>query len=353
MANNFNIKIEGISAGTDNLVITAQADGYKENSANVAITVEDRPITTLTLDSESGSCTWGESVSVIANTNASAISVTDNNSDVATSSVDGFNITFNALKSGTATFTITSQAEDAEAVSVTYTLTVNQKEVTITVDEESKSLYVGSAGTISLETNGSAYEAVSSDNEVISITESGALAEGKATISFSALKEGSASITITATGDDMITATKVVSINSLALGATDLSLDKNSLELYAGFSGTVNATTSAETISVTDNNSDIATSSVEGKVITINALAVGTATFTVSAQAEGKVVTTAEISVVITEQPTTELSSDTQSIEKLYVGDSQVITITTNAESINVVAEKGGIVTFEVSKVEI
>ena len=82
----FDIIFTGVKAGSTYAEVKAQAEGAEAVSQNVDITVTEKPATTLILSSNSVSVEEGSTASITAETNASSIDVTVNDTEIATAS---------------------------------------------------------------------------------------------------------------------------------------------------------------------------------------------------------------------------------------------------------------------------
>ncbi|WP_288550116.1 hypothetical protein [uncultured Brachyspira sp.] len=109
--------------GSSNIIIEAQAAGREKTSATIPIQIKERPITTLTLSSQSGNVKQGETISITAETNADAITAKINNSN-AQISVSGKTIKITGKNVGTSVITVTACLPNSIPVTRQYNLNI-------------------------------------------------------------------------------------------------------------------------------------------------------------------------------------------------------------------------------------
>ena len=109
--------------GNSNIIIEAQASRKEKASITVPIQIKERPITTLTLSSQSGEVKQDETISITADTNADTIEAQINNSN-AQISVSGKTINIIGKNVGSSIITVKAQIPNSLEVSKNYNLNI-------------------------------------------------------------------------------------------------------------------------------------------------------------------------------------------------------------------------------------
>lgn len=109
--------------GNSNIIIEAQASGREKASITVPIQIKERPITTLTLSSQSGEIKQNETLSITAETNADTIEAQINNSN-AQISVSGKTINITGKNVGSSIITVTACIPNSIPVTIKYNLNI-------------------------------------------------------------------------------------------------------------------------------------------------------------------------------------------------------------------------------------
>ena len=109
--------------GSSNIIIEAQASGREKASVTVPIQIKERPITTLTLSSQSGEVKQDETISITAETNADSIEAQINNSN-AQISVSGKTINITGKNVGSSIITVTACIPNSIPVTRQYNLNI-------------------------------------------------------------------------------------------------------------------------------------------------------------------------------------------------------------------------------------
>lgn len=109
--------------GSSSIIIEAQASGREKASVTVPIQIKERPITTLTLSSQSGEVKQDETISITAETNADSIEAQINNSN-AQISVSGKTINITGKNVGSSIITVKAQIPNSLEVSKNYNLNI-------------------------------------------------------------------------------------------------------------------------------------------------------------------------------------------------------------------------------------
>lgn len=272
-------QVTALNEGSTSLTITAQADGATEKTSNVSIAVTAVKLTGIEVETQPTKTKYyvGDTIDLSGLT----LKCTYNNGT--TTTIDsGYTYTPETI----ATAGDISVAIIYEGQATMITLTA--EEVTLTglsvKTEPTKTDYtIGD----SIDLSGLVLEASYNNGETKEV-DSGYTYDIQ-----TADAEGELTITITYEG---LTATIKVNVEK---PETTLVLSSDTIEITEGDTGEITVETNADSIQVTDNNGDIATSSVSDKTITITGVAIGDATFTVTAQADGCKEATATITATI------------------------------------------------------
>ncbi len=287
-------KVTALKAGTATITVTTK-DGSKKATCAITVKAKVIPVTGVTLDASAMEVDEGFSFMLTATVNpdnATDKSVTWSSSDatVATVSQTG---EVTGVKKGTATITVTTNNGGKTA---TCTVTVIARVASVSLDKNTLELAEGEFATLVAtvlpeNANEKSVTWSSSDEAVAKVDQTGKV---------TAVKKGTATITVTTTDGGKTASCTVTVIAKVA----SVSLDKNEMELTEGESATLTATVLPENAndkSVTWSSSDEAVATVDqtGKVTAVKK---GTATITVTTNDGGKTATCA----VTVKRPTTE-----------------------------------------------
>ncbi|MBR1641517.1 MAG: Ig-like domain-containing protein [Butyrivibrio sp.] len=183
------------SAGTAK--ITVKADGY--NDASVSITVNEADKKNMTLSATSLSIKMGENGKITVSSGPSSFNVKSSDEKIAKVASDG---TITPVAEGSATITFSADGYNDATATVTVgkadkkDMTLSVKELTIAINEKGK---------ITISSGPSSFTIKSSDEKIAKVASDGTItgvAEGKATITFSAdgYNDAAATVTVTKTG---------------------------------------------------------------------------------------------------------------------------------------------------------
>ena len=289
-----NGKVTALKAGTATITVTTK-DGGKKATCAITVKLKVIPVTGVTLDASAMEVDEGFSFMLTATVNpdnATDKSVTWSSSDAAVATVSQTG-EVTGVKKGTATITVTTNDGGKTA---TCTVTVIARVASVSLDKDALELAEGESSTLTAtiapdNANEKSVTWSSSDEAVAKVDQTGKV---------TAVKKGTATITVTTTDGGKTASCTVTVIAKVA----SVSLDKNEMELTEGESATLTATVLPENAndkSVTWSSSDEAVATVDqtGKVTAVKK---GTATITVTTNDGGKTATCA----VTVKRPTTE-----------------------------------------------
>ena len=272
-----------VGAGQTTITATAADSSNVTGTCTVTVSAATVAVSSITLSQTSLNLSVGaEPVTLNATVlpeTANNRSVTWSSSNTGVATVDGGVVTI----VGAGQTTITATAADGSNVTGTCTVTVSAATVavsSITLSQTNLNLSVG-AEPVTLTATVAPAEAT--DKTVTWSSSDATVAKvegGKVT----ALKEGSATITVTANGDTNVTATCAVKVSAATVSVTSVTLDKTNLELEVNGTYTLTATVApnnATDKTVTWTSSDATIAKVENGKVT--ALKDGTATITAKA----------------------------------------------------------------------
>ena len=312
-------KVIAVAPGTATITITAKDGSEKSNSCTVTVT---QPVTGITLNQTSLSLKTGGSATLTATvspSNASNKGLTWKSSDTSVATVDS-NGKITAVAVGSATITVTTK--DGSGKSNSCTVTVTQPVTGISLNKTSLSLKTGGSATLTATVSPSnasnkGLTWKSSDPAVVTVD-----SNGKVT----AVAVGSATITVTAKDGSGKSASCSVTVTQPVTGIT---LNKTSLSLKIGESATLTATVSPSNASNKgliwkSSDTSVATVDSNGK---ITAVAVGSATVTVTAKDGSGKSASCIVTVAKATQPVTGITLDKTSLN-LKTGGSATLTAT-------------------------
>jgi len=282
-------KVSALKAGSATITVTTE-DGGKTATCSVTVKEKLYPVTGVTLDKTSVELTEGD-VTVLTATvnpsNASNKNVYWTSSDQTVATVDNTG-KVTSVKAGSATITVTTEDGGKTA---TCMVTVKEKiyPVTgVTLDRTSVELTEGDVTVLTATVNPSNASNknvfwTSSDQSVASVDNTGKV---------SALKAGSATITVT-TEDGGKTATCSVTVKEKLYPVIGVSLDRTSVELTEGDVTVLHATVNPSNASNrnvywTSSDTSVATVDNAGKVTAVKR---GTALITVTTEDGNKTAT--------------------------------------------------------------
>lgn len=177
--------------------ITVKADGY--NDASVSITVTEADKKNMTLSATSLSIKMGETGKITVSSGPSSFTVKSSDEKYVKVASDG---TITPVAEGSATITFSADGYNDATATVTVgkadkkDMTLSVKELTIAINEKGK---------ITISSGPSSFSIKSSDEKIAKVASDGTItgvAEGKATITFSAdgYNDAAATVTVTKTG---------------------------------------------------------------------------------------------------------------------------------------------------------
>ena len=282
-------KVSALKAGSATITVTTE-DGGKTATCKVTVKEKIYPVTGVTLDRTSVELTEGDATVLTATvnpSNASNKNVYWTSSDQSVATVDNTG-NVSAVKAGSATITVTTEDGGKTA---TCKVTVKEKiyPVTgVTLDRTSVELTEGDATVLTATVNPSNASNknvywTSSDQSVATVDNTGKV---------SAMKAGSATITVT-TEDGGKIATCKVTVKEKIYPVTGVTLDRTSVELTEGdttvLTATVNPSNATnKNVYWTSSDSSVATVDNAGKVTAVKR---GTALITVTTKDGNKTAT--------------------------------------------------------------
>jgi uncharacterized protein YjdB len=321
----------------------------------------------------------GVTVNVASNFNdpdGDALSHTVATSDagVATASVSGSNVTIDGVSAGTATVTVTARdpagLTATQSIGVTVEVTNQTPVAEGTIEDQT--LLVDTEATVDVTANFSdpdgdelTYAATSSDTTVATVSTSGAM------VTVMAIASGSATVTVTATDPGELSASQefgvTVEVPNRAPEITD-SIPPQTLTV----GDTVELDASAHfsdpdddelTYEATSSDPGVATVSTSGAMVTVAAIAAGSATVTVTAtDPEGLtaeqqfMVTVAAVAALLDSIPTHDMIVDsmvTLDVSSYFEGGELTYMATTSDEMVAVASVDGStVITTGVGAVE-
>lgn len=320
------INITAKQIGKATLTIKATADNCLESIAYVALNITEKPLTKLTANVDSITLGVDTQTDIRLFTNATPKGTIEPQ-DMATmeQNKDNENI-FTITGKEHGEFTITFKAQQTGYLE--NTLVIKGKVLAPTdleIEKDTISMYEEESDTITITTPADTFSATAETQDIVSIEKLDNM------IKIVGIGAGNTKVIIKAKEGDKIETIKYIDVEIKEQPPTELELLDNDIEMFMGVTKEVQVETEADSISVVDNNPNIATSQVNGKTITITTLAQGDgheATFDVKAKVKLKKETIKTLNVTATEVETTlEIAQSDIEITNLQ---SETITATTN-----------------------
>ena len=268
--------ITAVAPGDVTITATAKDGSNVSGSHTIKVSAPNVAVTSVALGKTSLELAVDGTYTLTATVkpaNASNTAVTWSSSDETIAKVDSTG-KVTAVKAGNATITATANSDTNIKASCTVTVsTANVAVTSVTLDKTSLDLAVN--GTYTLTATVAPANASNKAVSWVSSNESIAKVEGEGKVT--ALKDGTATITVTAKDGSKKTASCKVTVSNVSA----ITLDKTSLELAVNGTHTLVATTTPAGAAVTWSSSDPTVAKVEGGKVT--ALKDGTATITAKA----------------------------------------------------------------------
>ena len=262
---------------TSSFTVTVKASkaGYKTQTTTETVKV-NKANGNLTLSATSGTIAYPNNTSFTVSGNTGTLSVSSNNTNIATASISGNTVTVKpGTTAGKATITVTSAATtNYNEKSATYTATVNNGTISL-----SATPYTGTY-------DGKAHNAITK----VTVTPSDAKIEystngtSYSTTMPTITNTSSFTVTVRASkaGYKTQSTTQTVKVNKAA-GTLTLSATSGTINYPNSTTFTVSGNTG--TLSVSSSNTSVATVSISGSTVTIKSVGAGTATITVKSAA--------------------------------------------------------------------
>ena len=318
----------------------------------------------------------GESVTVDVASNFSdpdgntlSFSAASSDEAVATASVSGSSVTINGIAAGEATVTVT--ASDPAGLTATQSIgvtveAVNQAPVAEGMIDD-QTLLVGAEATVDVTASFSdpdddelTYAATSSDTTVATVSAEGAM------VTVTAVAPGSATVTVTASDAGMLSASQEFGVTVVEANEAPVAVGMiDDQTVVAGTEATVDVSANFSDpdddelmYAATSSDTAVATVATSGAVVTIMAVAPGSATVTVTASDAGMLSASQEFGVTVTAPampptvaeaiPTHDVIVDSMVVLDVspYFGeDGLTFTATTSDETVAVASADGSTVT--------
>jgi len=240
----------------------------------------------------------------VSNDAGRAITVASSDASVATATFDRetMQLSVEALAPGTATLTLSAaetNTHNASKATVQVTVTAADRLLVVTPDE--LGFKAGEVGTASVSYEGDGAVTVASSDEGVATA---TYDEGMKTLSVEALAPGVATITVSAAATEASEAAEAAVQVTVTAADGALTVSPNELEIKAGETGTASVSYEGDgAVTAASSNEDVATAAYDEdmKKLSVQALAVGTATITVSAAAtEASEAAEATVQVTVT-----------------------------------------------------
>ena len=336
---------------TGSAIVTVTAsDGELTAIQNISVTVTAAPIPNrapVTVGAISARTLTAGSASVVVDVSASfsdpdsdslIYSASSDNTDIATVSVAGAEVTITPHSAGSAIVTVTASdgvltAIQNISVTVTAAPIPNRAPVTVgaisarTLTAGSASVRVNVSGNFQDPDNDSLSYSVSSDNtDIVTVSVSGSQ------VTLTPYSAGSAVVTVTAS-DGELTATQTITVSVVVPNRAPVTVGAISARTLTAGSASVRVNVSGNfqdpdnddlSYSVSSDNTGIVSVSVSNALVTLTPVGAGNAVVTVTAS-DGKLTATQSISVSVVAANRAPVAVGAISARTLTVGDSSVV----------------------------
>lgn len=201
------ITMTGLKAGKATIKITSSRSGYTSSTISFNIIVKESGSTSIQLSGISNqTMDKGNTRYITVNTNASRISVTNSNTNVADVTTDGFQLRIRAKASGTTTVKVTASRTGYTSKTTSFKVTVREPSSgsdSVSINRiDSQIMNKGSQRVVNVRTDGTSLKAVSNNEKIAKVRVSGddaliieAVSPGSATITVVASRRGYTSAT--------------------------------------------------------------------------------------------------------------------------------------------------------------
>lgn len=201
------ITMTGLKAGKATIKITSSRSGYTSSTISFNIIVKESGSTSIQLSGISNqTMDKGNTRYITVNTNASRISVTNSNTNVADVTTDGFQLRIRAKASGTTTVKVTASRTGYTSKTTSFKVTIREPSSgsdSVSINRiDSQIMNKGSQRVVNVRTDGTSLKAVSNNEKIAKVRVSGddaliieAVSPGSATITVVASRRGYTSAT--------------------------------------------------------------------------------------------------------------------------------------------------------------
>ena len=308
------VKITAVALGTATVTVTANDGNGGTAQHTIAVTVANRPPTTVgTIDAVTltvgGTAAEVDVSSKFSDPEGHTLTYTavSDTTSVATVSVSGSTVTITPVSPGSSTVTVTANDSNGGTATQTIAVTVTNRAPTAVGTIAAITVNVGVSKSVDVSSKFSdpdgdtlSYTAVSSDTSKVTATNS----SGSAAITIGGVAPGSVTVTVTAS-DGSLTAQQTIAVTVPNRTPTTVGTISPVTVVVGGGGNSVNVSGNFsdpdnQTLTYTAESSDTskATVSVSGSTVKITAVAVGSATVTVTAS-DGSLTATQTIAVTV------------------------------------------------------
>ena len=218
----------------------------------------------------------------------------------------------------------------------------------LTLSSENVVVDYGSSATVNISSGYGPYDITCSDGNLVGVSLNGTL------LSITGKAVGTAVVTVTDT------ATGYTKDINVTVNAEPLTFSKNTVEVTAGESATVEVTSGSGNYSVKSSDPSVATATVSNGIVTVISVAGGTATITVTDTQSGQSATievtvaylplalsSSSVSLIVGDEGTVEITSGSGSYS-VQSSDSEIATAVVDGTSVKVTAAGTGSATITV-----
>lgn len=215
----------------------------------------------------------GQSLSItITGGGSSEYSIFSNSdSDVVSANISGTNLALTAYEGGSSTVIVCSSYGNCAPEVITVNYNNSSTGGSISLSQNNLWLLTGQTANITVSGGTMPYSATGYSTSILTTS------FNNNTLTITAVGSGSASVSVCSSGGGCVNLSVLVNSGSSSSGTSTLSLSQNNISLAAGNSTTVSITGGGGYFIAYNSNPNVAAANVNGSLITVNALASGSA----------------------------------------------------------------------------
>lgn len=327
--------VTGVEVGDSQLKIIAKKANYKDTEKlfNVQVVEEVKLPTDLSIEENPTDVSLYESetkdLRIITDAATYSIGLKNENPDFLNNNIinnpDTKTITIKGAVVGNNALIITAQAENCLETSIELPITIKQKGNTeLTADQTSISLYKNKEMSVNFTTNASDIRVETENNDYYDIEKTGK------TLKIIPKAPGNKDLVVKAQAENCNEASLTIPVEIKELENTELSVNKENIEIFKDDIDSLTVTTNAPDFSLEGVENEFARIERDGNNINIAGLQPGDINLIIKAQVENGNIATKVIPIKVKERMMTELTVQPESGD-IFKDEELELTVTTNA----------------------